>query len=532
MFGTTKTIACLEFTKTSVFCALAQITGRKVDILAIDEISIENGILEEGIVYDIPHLQQIVKNLITSVSKNQSKIDAAWVSIPDNKVKISKFEIEKDKKGVDEYELHRVIEEHFGHPANKLYLINKPVHELNQKVFFLSSAIRDDHLQPFLELLKPLNIPIEAIFPTYQSLYQELKDLFNVPTLVLHPYGKGYKFFIADSNGVHLESVWGHNVIEFNENLDKAVEEIIQYAKQSKDVAIGVKRIMAIESPKLDSELLQIYLRRTGLDFSWVPNAGSANSMDPVSVIILKGLIKNSMETKFNKGFLEEQTTHTEEPPAPNFLANKMNEKQDAFNRFQPNNYITTQTRNTIVKPSTMLDERWNFKVIIVSIVLGLVLLGSIAYAGWKISERVAENNKSPNARATITPTSSVPTATSTPVPTATATPSATVVPTTTATIVPDLTKDEVTVLVLNGNNVAGEAKKINEMLKANGFKTKTPGNNPVKNIATTTVTYKDPRSKNLADQIAKIIEPNYSSAKSNLDPASSEDILVVLGAR
>ena len=251
MFSTTKTIACLEFSKTAVFCALAQITGRKVDILAIDEINVETGILEEGIVYDIPHLQKIVKNLITSVSRNQSKIDCAWIAIPDNKVKIVSFDVIKEKKGVSDYELHRIIEEKFNYTASKLYLINRPIHDINQHVFYLTNGIRVDHLDPFLSLLEPLQIPVEAVFPTFQCLFEDLKDQFTVPTLLLYPYGKGYKFFLADSNGVHLDSVWGHNVIEFNENLDKAIEEIKSFAKQSKDIAMGVKKVMAIESSNI-----------------------------------------------------------------------------------------------------------------------------------------------------------------------------------------------------------------------------------------------------------------------------------------
>jgi len=540
MFSSTKTIACLEFSKSLIFCALAQISGRKVDIIAIDQIKIENSILEEGIVYDIPHLQQIVKNLVTSVSRNQSKIDAAWITIPDNKVKIAKFEVEKDKKGVNEFELHKIIEEKFSHPASKLFLINRPIHELNQKIFFLTNAIRDDHLKPFLEILQPLNIPVEAVFPTFQSLFEELKELFTVPTLLLYPYGKGYKFFIADNDGVHLESVWGHNVIEFNENLDKAIEEVVQYASQSKDVALGIKKVMAIESPALDSELLQIYLRRTGLDFSWVPNVeANGNSVDPVSVLILKGLIKGAMNTKFNKGFLESQIVQTDDLPPMAVLASKLasnqSKTQENYSRFQSsNNYVATPTRNTLVKPAGMLDERWNIKVITVSIVLGIALLASIGYAGWKIAERVSQNSQGTASTVTLTSTDSVPTATSTPIPTATFTDTPTPTPTVTSTPIttPDLTKAQVKVLVLNGNNVAGEAKRVSVILQTNGFTTKAPGNSPTRNIPTTTITYKDARAKSLADQIAKLIEPSYPSAKSNLDASSTEDILVVLGAR
>ena len=547
MFNQTKNIVCIEFSKNGVLCALAQISGRKVDILSVDQINIESGILEEGIVYDVPHLQQIVKNLITSVSRNQNRIDAAWIAVPDNKIKTIKFEVNKDKKGIDEYELHRIVEEKFNHAATKLHLINKPIHELNNKVFFLTNAIRTEHLLPFLEIFEPLSINVEAVFPTFSCIFEELKDLISVPTLVLYPQGKSYKFLIADNNGVHLESVYGHNVIENNEHLDKAVNEVIEFAKQSKEVAIGVKKVMAVESSDIDSESLQIHMRRAGLDFAWIPNTGGGNT-NPVSIIVLKGLIKSAMSGKMSHGFLEEQITHTEEVPtaayfatakapgqggmrlSPESMGNNRNE------RYQPNAYVTTPSRNTIFKNSSnVLEERWNIKVISVSVILAVALIGTIVYAGWMIAQRVTQNT-SQAGKITPTPTSTafVPTSTSTPEPTATATPSAT--PTqeasATPTATPSVSKTDVFVLVLNGNNVSGQAKEMATKLKASGFKTREPGNNPQKGIATTTVYYKNAGYKALADEAAKVLEPNYPSAKSTLDTSIQDDIVVILGIR
>lgn len=540
MFNQTKNIVCIEFSKTGVLCALAQISGRKVDILSVDQINIESGILEEGIVYDIPHLQQIVKNLITSVSRNQTRIDAAWVALPDNKIKTVKFEVNKDKKGIDEYELHRIIEEKFNYSAAKLHLINKPIHELNNKVFFLTNAIRTEHLEPFLQIFEPLSINVEAVFPTFACIFEELKELVSVPTLILYPQGKNYKFFIADSNGVHLESVYGHNVIENNEHLDKAVNEVIEFAKQSKEVAIGVKKVMAIESKDVDSESLQIHMRRAGFDFAWIPSQDT-NNVNPVSIIVLKGLIKSAMMNKMNKGFLENQLTHTEDVPTAAYFAtpkapteNIKSNVNENYSRFQTgtNAYVTTPSRNTIFKnSSSVLEERWNLKVISVSIILALVLIGTIVYSGWMIAQRVSQN-ASQAGRITPTPTETamVPTATSTPEPNDTPTP--TEAPQTTPTVTPTITKQDVYVLVLNGNNVTGQAGEMATKLKASGFKTRTPGNNPQKNIPTTTVYYKNQAYQSIAEEAAKVIEPNYPSAKATLDTSIQDDIVVILGIR
>ncbi len=553
MFSFNKTVVCVEFSKTSVFCALAQISGRKVDIIAIDSIQIESGILEEGVIYDVPHLQQIVKNLVTSVSKSQNKIDAAWLAIPDNKVLITKFEVEKDKKGINEYELHKAIEEKFNFSASKLFLINRPIHELNRKVFFLTNAIRIDNLEPFMELFEPLNIPVESIFPTFQCIYEDLKEQFVGPTLLLHPADKGFKFFLADSNGVHLESVWGHNVIEFNENFDKAIDEVVQYAKQSKETALGVKKIYVIESPKFDSDLVQSYLQRTGIDFSWIPSGGSEDAgYDPISVVTLKGLIKACMASDFNQGFLMPQVTQIDDkqltpPPPANPGKFSLPTVDVPPANYSPTAYTTPATRSTVVKSSAKLSNNWNVKVVVASILLGVALLALLGYMGKKISDKVSTNKTPSTVKVTTTPKISPtaipnavavsPTLTLTPTvsgtPVVTGTPSVTVTPTPGAgDATADLAKTEIAVQVLNGNFVTGEAQKITGILKGAGFQTKAPGNNPVKGVQTTKISYKDPRAKKLADEIVTLIEPSYPSAQSVNDPNLKDDILVVLGAR
>ncbi len=502
MFSLNKTVVCLEFSKNSVFCALAQIAGRKVDIIAIDSIQIDSGILEEGIIYDTPHLQHVVKNLVTSVSKTHNEIDAAWVSIPDNKVLITKFEVEKDKKGIDEDEIHKAIEEKFNYSASKLYLINRPIHELNKKVFFLSNAVRIDNLEPFLQLFDPLNIPVEAVFPTFQCLFEETKDQFSVPTLVLYPNKKGFKFFVADTNGVYLESVWGHNVIEFNENFDKAIKEVIQYTKQSKEVALGIKKIAIIETTDFHHEVLQEYLQKIGIEWSWIASGGSSDDeFDPISIMVLKGLIKACMAKTFNKGFLEPQITHLEN--ANNFAA-PASKAPALITPLQTNThedleapaYTTTTSKNTVIRDSSDEVNRWSLKSIIATVLIGLTLLGLMFYIGAKLANTTSrQTNNTNNQQLVATPTPEI-------IATATSTPS----PSPTPSVKP-LTKQEVKVQVFNGNNVAGEAARVNGILNSKGFQTLTPANTTP--VGSTTVVYKNAGAKDLAEEIVKLLEPS-----------------------
>ncbi|MFW5719546.1 MAG: LytR C-terminal domain-containing protein [Candidatus Dojkabacteria bacterium] len=531
MFSLNKTVVCLEFSKTGVFCALAQINGRKVDIIAIDHLKIQSGILEEGIIYDQHHLQEVVKNLITSVSKTHNRIDGAWIAVPDNKVLITKFEVEKNRKEIDERDLHKAIEEKFNFSASKLHLINRQIHEINRKAFFLSNAIRTDHLHPFLQIFNALNIPVDSVFPTFQCIYEELKPQFTGPTLLLSPFEKGFKFFLADSHGVHLESVWGHNVIEFNENFDKAIEEVVQYARQSKEVALGIKNILVIHNNLFDPDRIQSYLQRTGVPFNWVP-VGSENEseFDPVAVIILKGLIKSAMSSVASKGFLEPQPIHElERRPLTETL--KPNFPQPE-NTNQESSFAMPFTKNTVVKDASQTEKRWNVKVIAVTVILAVALVLLLSYTGLQVSRRISQGNEEVAIGEETTPTpEETPTDTITPTPTQTPEPTTSPTPSPSPTQTP-FTKDEVEVLVLNGNNVTGAASRVNALLIREGFTTKTPGNNDVRNIQSTTVYYKDPRAQELAEEITTILEPTYETAQASLDSTIDEDILVILGIR
>lgn len=531
MFTQNKTVICIEFTKSSVFCALANISGKKVDIISIDSIKIESGVLEEGIIYDVSHLQQVVKNLVTTVSKGQSKIDAAWVSIPDNKILITKYDVAKEGKDLDQGLLHKAIEEQFNYSASRLYLINRQIQELNNRVFFLSNAIRVDNLEPYLEVFDVLNIPVEGIFPTFQCIFEELKTKFSTPTLLLYPFERGFKFFLADSNGVHLESVWGHNVIEFNENFDKAIEEIVQYARQSKDVALNVKNIVVIESSTFNSEVIQEYLNKTGINYSWVQGSEGDGDADSVAIIVLKGLIKSSMANSFAKGFLEPQPIleYDQNSPAHEHMVSKNIEM--AHDNERGRGYITPFSDRTVVKDIDALEKRWNFKVIIATFLFCALIIGGFAWAGITLSKIINKDNGNTGETEGQNVANKIPTPISSPGPTMT--PEASPTPTLTPTpdIIP-VAKDQVQVLVLNGNDVAGEAGRISGILRNSGFITKTPGNNPTRGVETTTITYRDPGAKALAEEIKTLIEPSYASANIVEDVNSTEDILVVLGTR
>lgn len=570
MFGESKTVVCALFSKHKLVCALAVITGNKVDVIALDEIRLASDVIEEGIVYDLEYLSQVTKNLVASVSRSVKKIDAVWISIPDNKVKIANIQVPSIDGSPDQYELHKALEEKFQYTPSKLYLLSKPTHEINDYFFFLVYAIKPEHLTPYTRAFTSLNLKVESVFPTFENIYSELRNYFSMPTLLLYPYLKtGYKFLVADENGVYLDSIWGHNLIELNDNFDKAVEEIINFTLQNKEIALDVKKIFVIDSRKQDLEAIQIYLRRTRLDFAWIPSENYQHpGLDEVSLICLKGLLKNGAKARNPKGLLTENTVISEELDQ-NYL-NKI--KGIAYSNTPSysltKNYNNTQStyeaslRNNPSYRAYVPPKNNTFKSTLISVILSIVLIILIGYTGWKITEKVIpmdENTQNENIisylirmyksqvegqKNTVTPTPTITSntndnATLTPTthlsisPAYTPAPSPTqqvANPSPTPTLV-QLTKSEVKVQVLNGNNRTGEARLVTGILQSNGFITKAPDNAIEKNIPTTSVKYKDKRAQQVSEEIVKLIEVRYPSAKAEYDPLINEDILVILGA-
>lgn len=547
MFTASRNIICVQFSKTSVFCALAVITGKKVDIVSIDSIDFEDGILVEGIVYDKPHLEEITKNLVRSVLKNHSTVDAVWISVPDSKVLISKFDVSKTKRGIDDNSLNRAIEEKLNFSSSNFYLINKPIHELNQKVFFLSYAIRKDHMNPFLEIFDSIGLKIESAFPTFQCIYQNLGDYIKSPTLVLFPNEYGYKFFLADANGVHLESVWGHNIIELNENFDKAINEIIQYAKQTKEIALGVKRILIVESNHINDDTVQNYLTRLGVEYVWIPSGVDPGSeFQETAILTLKGLIQNSMSASLKGGFLDGFEHNTDQDPEqiePSYSSKSQNllKNHSSVTESTPS-YITPVTKGTVEKDSKSLQNKWNVKVLVTTVFLILIVLGGLVYLGVRLTSDNTSNEE-PSQTATVTPspsTSPTPTVEATPEPTAEASPTLTEASTTPTTTSPSVSptpssipKSEFTVKVFNANNRSGEAARITGILRNEEYTLDTPENFSTRDIPSTSIEYNDPKLIKHAQTIAEILtESGYSSAKAVLNSDVENDVRVILGAR
>ena len=533
MFVEQKTIVCLQFSKYKVLGSLAHISGSKVNIIDIDEITLGQGVVEEGIVYDSEYLERVIKNLVTSVTKKVKKVDSAWISIPDYKVRILNIHVPKlGGDRLDYYQMHKVVEEKLQYKPSKLYLYSKPIHDINNYMFMITYAIKQEHVAPYQESFSSINIPLESIFPTFDCIYMELKSYFVVPTLLLYPYYGGYKFLVADEYGVHLDSIWGHNIIEINEDLDKAIQEIVLFTQQSKDIALNIKKILVVESKEQNSDLVQICLAKTRLEYGWIPsNLYESSALKPMELITLKGLLKNGAKSTNPKGFLSPNPIQNDDLDAKyitNTVTKSSNRDFSQNKHFNPQEKaITEQGRHKVSYSNPGVFSRNKLAPTIVPIVLTLLLMSSIGYAGWRIANKVlqSENVATNDEIKTTDIISNVGISTVTDTPTPTLAPTTEVTPTETF-----FNKAEVKVLVLNGNNVVGEARLITSILQTNGFITKNPGNYPQNNVPTTSVKYKDKKSKVVAEEIVRLIEKRYPSTRAEYDPDIQEDILVILG--
>lgn len=543
MFSTSKNVICLLFNKSNIICALAIVIGNKVDIVSIDSIDFDDGILVDGVIYDKYHLLEVTKTLINSVSKGVSEIDSAWISIPDNKVLISKFEINKPHTEIESHDISQALENKLNSPASYFFSYNIPIHEINRRVFYLGYSIRKDHIAPFIEIFDEIGINVSCIYPNFETLYRNLKDYVKLPSLVLYPSDVGYKFFVADGDGVYLESVWGHNVIELNEDFDKAVKEIINYAKQTREVALGIKKILIVEGDKEIDQTVQEYLANLNLEHLWIPNGIDDNtSYLPTSILSLKGLITLAMNKdnpNSTSGFTSIDNESKNYKNSHNYSDSfhKIPLKSVGTLRLQKpdistKNYIEERGRDTLMRNEDDLDTKWNYKVLTTTILLVVLITSGLIYLGIQLTNRnnstqdnsVNENNQSQN----LTPTPIA----QTPTPETTISPKETPTPIPSPTTTPPI-KSEVTFKVFNGNSVGGEASRISGIVSNLGYKPESPENFNRFDVASTVVQYNSEELLEYATEISKTLsQSGYPTANTELVPGETRQITIILGVQ
>lgn len=156
-------------------------------------------------------------------------------------------------------------------------------------------------------------------------------------------------------------------------------------------------------------------------------------------------------------------------------------------------------------------------------LLLGLAVVFSFIYGRAWWTNRKAQEIKPEET--TTTPTTE---ATSTPTETTSATPTET----TQATAAPTLDKSTVSIQVLNGNGISGDATKVKSILEKDGFKVASTGNASSFTYQTTVVYYKTGK-KDAADAVAQTLNnAGRQAAAQEKSALTKYDVQVVIGKK
>ncbi|MCX8034684.1 MAG: LytR C-terminal domain-containing protein [Candidatus Dojkabacteria bacterium] len=567
MFGSNRTVIIFDFSSDNIYAVLVSLVKSgaryKADILRIDNVDISRSeIIEGGIIYDYETVKSYVRTLITNIARDQKKIDTAWIVVPSNKAEIVKFDVLKESFELQDSQFAAVVEDAFRTPMQNLHVEYKPIHELNNRVYSLAYGIKHEHLSPYLQIFSELNLNVEVAYPRFDALYEEKRDYFDIPTLFLYPYKRGFKFLVADVDGVHMHAIGEHNIVDFNEHFDKALIEVISYAKRDKNVAVPIKKILVLESHDYDAEMVELYLRKIGISYGWIKLEDSYG-YDQLTILSIKGAIKKALKNE--TGLISSENNQrsrdtTKLQSSFSYLSSRKPSEETNF-RNSYSDYELTQSRpvvkqslgheslykprqkymtqeNALTRYIDIEDEKGsllNWKTVFVTTIVVFIILALVYLVGINFLRNSSNNqiNTSQNQNMTDIDITSSPTNVPTPtldddfffVPTETIQ-----TPSPTPTSIP-FGKSDVKVKVHNGTTKAFEAARISTILKNNGFNTLEPANHTSNNVANTIIYYRDQRSEALAKEIVTLIESSYPTASIKYDETISFDILVVLGA-
>lgn len=92
--------------------------------------------------------------------------------------------------------------------------------------------------------------------------------------------------------------------------------------------------------------------------------------------------------------------------------------------------------------------------------------------------------------------------------------------------------KDSITIEIQNGTGITGEAKLLQDKLKALGYSEITVGNAPTTDNTETTVTFKKTLSQAAQDELKKELESFYKTLNVKTSSTQKTDVLIITGLR
>jgi hypothetical protein len=478
MFKSAQDYITVIITRDFVHTALISLTNKTAEVKSFSEVMLEEGIIEDGVVYRGDALADSIKDAISQLeTKGRLKV---WLAVPDNKVLISNsHSIEK-------------LEKKYDVTLDELSIL-KSDNGL--------TAIKKDYINSYLNTVIKAGYEVQSVFPIASCVQSAIKSKIAGNTLVFYPFGTSkLKFFLVNDRGVLMNSVMGHNILDKDKNLEKGLKEIETFAI-SQGTVDAISKAISISNDENDEvgELLP------NVEFEYIKK--DQDEIDNVPFLVIKGLIKKASTQQ--KGFT------IDDPDLKKPVVQSKSVK-----------VVSTEPKREVKSNGGGSNGNGNnMKVGVIATVLTLLVLTLIGI----LVLALVNNKKQSSNSSDIATVSKIPTVT--PTPTATAAPTPTATPTPTPTPVAQQL-DQFSVAVLNGNGIAGDSQKVKQAILAKGFKNVQTNNASNFNYSTTEVLVK-PNADQAGDTIVALLKDAYLYIAKKPAPAGQvSDIVVILGAK
>lgn len=484
--------------------SVARITipgGKKVDITGYNVRNIPEGVVQGGVVYDAATLSDLLKAQLSKttqtagqkVAENQ-EIGEIYIVIPGDRVKTSYLYLEEFKPGELSHADVERIEETFGAPLTKLRFFP----EEETKNAYIFHGIRSDILMPYVSIVEKLDLTLASILPLENALQAACSKLITTPTVVTYEKN-GLKLFSATSKTTVAHKLW-----EIDEIKEEKLRDAIEQMNKDTEALIGVKpdRVLVIENSSLSGDHVEKLLTGMNTKLAFFSPKGS-EYIDPIDMLAIKGMLTSAL-VGAEMGFAANPIDAYEL---------KVKGKEAKLIR-DGHKGLSKDYRVAFL--STLLA--------VVMLVIGVTLLWELYLKDHK-NAQIARNNINDSADAEKDDAPDVMGDQDVNI---IDLPEEVIDEPEPEPVAPAVTKAEVSITVLNGNGLPGEAKKVAKLVQAGGFKIGKTGNADNYNYRETVI-IAPTNLEDLAEEVKGLVIGEYPLAHVETHEGLTPKVIVVV---
>lgn len=471
--------------------------GKKVDITQYNIRNIPDGVVQGGIIYDSSTIADILKSQLQKIVGDKD-LGEMHIVIPGDRVKTSYLYLEDFKPGELTHADVQRIEESFSAPLTKLRIFP----ETETQNGYIFHGVRHDIISPYISVLESLQITPVSILPAPVCLREALSKVVTEPSIILFSKN-GLQVFAATPNSTPIHRVWSIDEVS-KKNLAKAVKSAMKEAEEI--IGVGFERVLVVETGELSGEQVEEMLEGMNLKLAYFQPKGT-DYIEPIDLLVAKGSL--------TKGLIE-------------------NECGFALNPIDYYDLKVKSKEANLIKATADGEQKKDYKVAILSTILAALMLVTGLSLLWEFylkdqagrepevqveginQDEVAQETEE-QVQGESTVVMELPEE---------------VIEEEEEEEVEQYTREDVKVVVLNGNGRAGEAKSVARLLQDEGFRIERTDNADSYDYEKTTILAPSD-IQNVATEAKQIVSAEYPLAFVEIsDGVEPLTIFVVLGAQ